>query len=125
MSDILQTETGNKGTSHANDHCAKTISCITFVKGLWCNMSLSEPIDMQYSMAVLRLKQNLFGALKKCAAKSEATGLPDVMSRLCAVWDAVRAESFSIGLQDTDTALAFSLLCTELSQWACPNEQYG
>ncbi|XP_074498176.1 interferon-induced very large GTPase 1 [Sebastes fasciatus] len=114
VSDMLQTETGDRGT---DKHDAKTTSCITYLKGPWYNMSLSEPIDTQYSKAVLQLKQNLFGALKKCAAESEATGLPEFMSCLCAVWEAVKSESFSIGLENTDIALAFSLLCTELSQW--------
>lgn len=112
VSDMLQTETGE---NRRNDH--KATSCINWVKGPFCNMSLSEPIGMQFSEAVLKLKRNLFGALKKCGAKSGATGLSDLMRRLCAVWDAVTAESFSIGLQDTDKALKFSLLCTELSQW--------
>ncbi|XP_033971007.1 interferon-induced very large GTPase 1 isoform X1 [Trematomus bernacchii] len=117
VSDMLQTESRDRGTSNADDHYAKTKSCITCVKGPWCNMSLSQPIDTQYSETILKLKQNLFGALKKCAAKSEATGLPELMSRLCAVWDAVKAESFSTGLQNTDIALAFCLLCTEFFQW--------
>uniref|UniRef100_A0A8C4H1P7 GTPase, very large interferon inducible 1-like 2 n=1 Tax=Dicentrarchus labrax TaxID=13489 RepID=A0A8C4H1P7_DICLA len=117
VSDMLQTETEDRETNNADNHNAKTSVCITCVKGPWYNMSLSEPIDTQYSKAVLNLKKNLFGSLKKCAAKSEATGLPEFMNRLCTVWDAVRADSFSIGLQDTDIALAFSLLCTELSQW--------
>ncbi|KAK5868655.1 hypothetical protein PBY51_009649 [Eleginops maclovinus] len=117
VSDMLQTETRDRGTNNADDHYAKTKSCITCVKGPWWNMSLSEPIDTQYSETLLKLKQNLFGALKKCAAMSEATGLPELMSRLCAVWDAVKSESFSTGLQNTDIALAFSLLCTEFFQW--------
>lgn len=117
VSNMLQTDTHRKGTGCAEDHCAKTTSWITFVKGPPYNMSLPEPINKQYSTVVLNLKQNLFEALKQCAAKSEANGLSDFLSRICAVWDAVRAESFSIGLKDTDIALAFSLLCTELSQW--------
>ncbi|XP_078102294.1 interferon-induced very large GTPase 1 [Sander vitreus] len=117
VSDMLQTEIGDRGTSNANNHYAKTTSSITCVKGPWYNMSLSEPIDTQYSKAVLKLKQNLLGALKKCAANSEAKSLPEFMSRLCAVWDTVKAESFSIGMHNTDIALAFSLLCTEFSQW--------
>lgn len=114
VSDVLQTETGE---NRRNDHRTESTSCIKWVKGPFYNMSLSEPIDMECSEAVLKLKQNLFGALKKCAAKSEAISLSDLMRRLCAVWDAVTTESFSIGLQDTDIALTFSLLCTELSQW--------
>ncbi|KAM9359472.1 interferon-induced very large GTPase 1 [Symphorus nematophorus] len=117
ISDMLQTETGDRGTNDADKHYAKTTSSIACVKGPWNNMSLSEPVDMQYSNAVLKLKQKLFGSLRMCAAKSEATGLPEFMSRLCAVWDAVKTESFSIGLQNTEIALALSLLCTELSQW--------
>ncbi|XP_045930159.1 interferon-induced very large GTPase 1 [Micropterus dolomieu] len=112
--EMLQTETGYRGTNNSDNHYGKTTN---FVKGPWYNMSLSEPVGSQYSKAVLNLKQNLFGALKRCAAKSKATGLPEFMSRLIAVWDAVTAESFSIGLQNTDKALAFSLFCTELSQW--------
>lgn len=117
VSDMLQTETGDREMNNANNHYTKTTICMTSVKWPWYNMSLSEPIDPQYSEAVLKLKQNVFKALKKSAAKSAATGLPEIMNRLCAVWDAVRAESFSVGLQNTDIALAFSLLCTELSQW--------
>lgn len=116
VSDMLQTETRDGETNNADNH-TKTTSCITCVKGPWNNMSLHEPIDVQYSEALLKLKQNLFGALKRLSAKSEARGLPEIMSRLCDVWEAVRTESFSIGLQNTDIAVAFSLLCTELSQW--------
>ncbi|XP_070685346.1 interferon-induced very large GTPase 1 [Pempheris klunzingeri] len=115
--EMLQTEPGANVTSYNGSHHAKIPTSITCVKGPWYNMFLSEPIDMQYRKAVLQLKKNLFGALKKCAAKSEATSLSEFISRLCAVWDAVRAESFSIDLQNTDIALAFSLLCTQLSQW--------
>ncbi|KAM7399285.1 hypothetical protein PAMP_018566 [Pampus punctatissimus] len=113
VSDILQTEIAD----NADNHYAKTTSDIIIVKGPWYNTSFTEPVDAQYSKALLKLKQNLFGALKKCAAKSEASGLPEFIGRLCAVWDAVKAKSFSVGLQNTDIALAFSILCTELSQW--------
>ncbi len=118
VSDILQTETGDRRAANADYHYARTTSTsINCVKGPWNNLSLNEPIDAEYSKALLNLKQNLFGALRRCVAKSEARGLPEFVSRLSDVWDAVRAESFSIGLQNTDTALAFSLLCTERSQW--------
>lgn len=117
VSEMLQTETGDRGTDKAENYYAQTTSCITCVKGPWSNMSLIEPGNKQYSKAVLKLKKNLFGAMKKCAAKSEAPGLPEFMTRLCAVWDKVKAESFRTGLQNTGIALAFSLLCTEHSQW--------
>ncbi|XP_034723788.1 interferon-induced very large GTPase 1 [Etheostoma cragini] len=117
VSDMLQTDIGDRGNSIANNHYAKTTNSFTCLKGPWYNMTLSEPIDMQYSKAVLKLKQNLLGALKKCAAKSKAKGLHEFMSHLCSVWDAVKAESFSISMHNTDIALAFSLFCTELSQW--------
>ncbi|XP_069562546.1 interferon-induced very large GTPase 1 [Brachyistius frenatus] len=117
VSEMLQTETVTRGTSNVHSHSVKTTTCTTYVKGPWSSMPLSEPVDAQYSEAVLKLKKNLFEALKKCAGKSEASGLPELMERLCTVWEAVKAESFSIGLQNTDIALAFSLLCAEFSQW--------
>ncbi|XP_071768239.2 interferon-induced very large GTPase 1 [Centroberyx gerrardi] len=117
VAEILQTETGNRGTKNIDYHLAKAASNVPCVIAPWHNVSLSEPVDKEYSTAVLKLKQNLFGALKKCAARSEASGLPEFMARLCDVWEAVKAESFSIGLQNTEVALAFSMLCTELSQW--------
>ncbi|XP_008278668.1 interferon-induced very large GTPase 1 [Stegastes partitus] len=106
VSEMLQTETRHGETT-----------CTNCVKGPWSNLSLSEPVDTQYSNAVLKLKVNLFGALKNCAAKSKPSGLPEFTRRLSAVWDSVKAESFSIGLQNTHIALAFSLLCTEFSLW--------
>ncbi|KAM6988083.1 interferon-induced very large GTPase 1 [Tautogolabrus adspersus] len=117
VSEMLQIETRDQGTNNTDRHYAKTSSSITYVKGPWQNIALSQPVDPNYSNAMLKLKQNLFGALKKCAEKSKATELPEFFSRLCAVWDAVRADSYSIGLQNTDIALGFSLVCTELSQW--------
>ncbi|XP_065816823.1 interferon-induced very large GTPase 1 isoform X1 [Labrus bergylta] len=117
VSDMLQIETQDQVTNNTDHHYAKTSSSITYVKGPWQNRALSQPVDTNYSNAMLKLKQNLFGALKKCSEKSKAKELPEFFSHLCAVWDAVRAESYSIGLQNTDIALAFSLLCTELSQW--------
>lgn len=117
VSKMLQTETGDSGTDSAENYSAQATSYITCVTGPWSNVSLSEPGNKQYGKAVLKLKKNLFGAMKKCVAKSEAPGLPEFITRLCAVWDAVKAESFSISLQNTDIALAFSLMCTEHSQW--------
>lgn len=92
-------------------------SCVTAVKGPWQNMSLAENVDLHYSRDVLTLKQKLFDALGMCAATTKAAGLPEFMGRLCAIWDAARAESFSTGLQNTELALAFTALCTEFSQW--------
>lgn len=111
--DILE----NKSANLPGDLCAQAASCVTAVKGPWQNMSLAENVDLHYSRDVLKLKQKLFGALGKCAATSKAAGLPEFMGRLCAIWDAVRAESFSTGLQNTELALAFTSLCTEFSQW--------
>ncbi|XP_053278545.1 interferon-induced very large GTPase 1 isoform X1 [Pleuronectes platessa] len=113
VSEMLQTETGDRGTLIAEQPNTKNICCITCVQGPWSNVSLSEPVETQYSEAVLVLKKNLFGALKK----STATGLSEFMIKLSAIWDAVKEESFSIGLQNTEIALAFSLLCTKFSQW--------
>uniref|UniRef100_A0A8D3AUK6 GTPase, very large interferon inducible 1-like 2 n=1 Tax=Scophthalmus maximus TaxID=52904 RepID=A0A8D3AUK6_SCOMX len=117
VSEMLQTEIWDRGTNNAYKQNTKTTSCITCVKGPWSNSSLSKPVDTKFSEAVLMLKKNLFGALKQCAARSAATTLPEFMIRLCAIWDAIREESFSVGLQNTEIALAFSMLCTELSQW--------
>lgn len=103
--------------SSNNDKDGKTTSGTICVKGPWSKMSLSEPVDTQYSGAVLKLKEILFQGLKTTPAKSEALVLPEVLRHLCSVWDAIKEESFSIGLQNTDIALAFSLLCTEFSHW--------
>lgn len=99
------------------DKDGKTTSCTVSVKGPWNKMSLSEPVDTDYSGDVLKFKEILFEALKRSAAKAEAPVLPEFMRRLCSVWDAIKEESFSIGLQNTDIALAFSLLCTEFFYW--------
>lgn len=115
--DMLQTETAGEANSQADDHSVKNTSGIALLKGPWQNVFPSEPVNMQYSEAVLSLKRNLFEALKKCGPKLKATNLSDFMSRLCAIWEAVTAQTFTVGLQDTDTALGFSLLCAEISQW--------
>lgn len=117
VSDMLQTETEDRENNSADNQYTKTTSCITFVNRPWSHTSLSEPVDTQYSSTVLKLKKNLFEALRKCAAKSEATSLPEFMVRLSAVWNAVKNESFSFGLQKTDRASAFSLLCTVFTHW--------
>uniref|UniRef100_A0A3B5M0R5 GTPase, very large interferon inducible 1-like 2 n=1 Tax=Xiphophorus couchianus TaxID=32473 RepID=A0A3B5M0R5_9TELE len=107
---MLQTE--DKG--NVNNHYALNTSSTTFVKGPWPNMSLSETVDKQYTNDVLKLKETLFGALKRCSTKSEES---DFIGRLSKVWDAVKSDSFSISLQNINMALGFSLLCTEFSQW--------
>lgn len=107
---MLQTE--DKG--NVNNHYALSTSSTTFVKGPWPNMSLSETVDKQYTNDVLKLKETLFGALKRCSTKSEES---DFIGRLSKVWDAVKSDSFSISLQNISMALGFSLLCTEFSQW--------
>lgn len=111
--DVLQ----NKSPNLPGDLCAQAASCVTAVKGPWQNMTLAENVDLHYSRDVLKLKQKLFGALGKCAATTKAAGLPEFMGRLCAIWEAVRAKSFSTGLQNTELALAFASLCTEFSMW--------
>lgn len=112
---MLLTETENRGSVENPD--AKTMSCASFVKQPWSKMFLSEPVDTEYSKAVLKLRKNVFEMLKRCATRSGTVGLPEFMGRLCAVWDSVKSESFSIGLKNTDVALAFSLMCTQFSQW--------
>ncbi|XP_014828291.1 PREDICTED: interferon-induced very large GTPase 1-like [Poecilia mexicana] len=107
---MLQTE--DKG--NVINHHALNTSSTTFVKGPWPNMSLSEIVDKQYTNDVLKLKETLFGALKRCSTKSEES---DFIGRLSKVWDAVKSDSFSISLQNINVALVFSLLCTEFSQW--------
>uniref|UniRef100_A0A3B5B754 VLIG-type G domain-containing protein n=1 Tax=Stegastes partitus TaxID=144197 RepID=A0A3B5B754_9TELE len=74
VSEMLQTETRHGETT-----------CTNCVKGPWSNLSLSEPVDTQYSNAVLKLKVNLFGALKNCAAKSKPSGLPEFTRRLSCI----------------------------------------
>ncbi|XP_043976588.1 interferon-induced very large GTPase 1 [Gambusia affinis] len=104
--------TENEG--NVNNHYALNTSSTTFVKGPWPNMSLSETVDQQYTNDVLKLKETLFGALKRHSTKAEES---DFIGRLSKVWDAVKSDSFSISLQNINTALGFSLLCTEFSQW--------
>lgn len=117
VSDVLQYKTLDKGPSLASDLCVRGISGVPVVKGPWHSMSLSEKVDLHYSRDVLKLKQNLFGALGKCAATTATTSPSEFMSRLCAIWDAVRAESFSTRFQNRVSALAFTSSCTEFSQW--------
>ncbi|XP_047246847.1 interferon-induced very large GTPase 1 [Girardinichthys multiradiatus] len=107
---FLQNE--NKG--NIIDYHALNTSNTVFVKGPWPNMCPCEAVDKKYSTNVLKLKENLLGALKKCATMSKSS---DFIGRLYDVWDAVKSNSFSIGLQDMNMALGFSLLCTEFSQW--------
>ncbi|XP_054884907.1 interferon-induced very large GTPase 1 [Poeciliopsis prolifica] len=107
---MLQTE--DKGD--INNHHALNTSSTTFVKGPWPNMSLSETVDKQYTNDVLKLKETLFGALKRCSTKTKES---DFIGELSQVWDAVKSDSFSISLQNINVALVFSLLCTEFSQW--------
>ncbi|XP_075997601.1 interferon-induced very large GTPase 1 [Genypterus blacodes] len=116
VNEILQTGTGDGGT-HVNYLHANNPSRIPCVKGPWHNVSLSQPVDPDYGTVVLKLKQNLFEALRKCSTKSAASDLTEFMLRLYAVWEAVKTESFSIDLQSTDIASAFSMLCMKLSEW--------
>lgn len=109
-------QSGN-GDGQAEDHSVESTKGVSLLKGPWRNEFHSEPVTTQYSEAVLSLKRNLFEALKRCPGKSKSTNLSDFMSHLCAIWEAVRAQTFTVGLKDTDTALEFSLLCTEISQW--------
>lgn len=115
--EMLQTENAGEANSQADDHSVENTSGIALLKGPWQNVFPFEPVNMRYSEDVLSLKHSLFEALKKCAAKLKATNLSNFMSHLCAIWEAVRAQTFTVGLKDTDTALEFSLLCTEISQW--------
>lgn len=115
--EMLQTENAGGANSQTDDHSVKDTNGIALLKGPWQNVFPFEPVNMQYSEAVLSLKHNLFEALNKCIATLKAANLSDFMSHLCAIWEAVRAQTFTVGLKDTDTALEFSLLCTEISQW--------
>ncbi|KAK7882587.1 hypothetical protein WMY93_028761 [Mugilogobius chulae] len=113
VSQILQTKKGIQ-----NQFTPKTVI------GPWNNESLSEPVSQQYGNTVMAVKSNLINALKELSAISEATSLPLFMGHLCTVWDAVRADSFTVSLQNTDIAFSFSILCTELSQWESTLEEH-
>lgn len=117
VSEMLQNETRDRGIDKSDNHDVQTRNCIPCVKGPWSNVSVFENGDKHYSTALLKLKRNLFDALKDSTAKSKASSLPEFINSLCNVWDAVKADTFSLGLQNTDIALAFSLLCTEQIVW--------
>uniref|UniRef100_A0A3B3C4H5 GTPase, very large interferon inducible 1-like 2 n=1 Tax=Oryzias melastigma TaxID=30732 RepID=A0A3B3C4H5_ORYME len=106
----------NRDKESTNDNNLSTANSATFVKGPQPSMFFSEPVDIHYSTAMLSLKEEMFKALKRCAT-SKLSALPEFMRDVCAVWEAVKSDSFSIDLQDKDSALAFSLLCTEFSLW--------
>ncbi|XP_019743255.1 uncharacterized protein gvin1l2 [Hippocampus comes] len=120
VSDILQTETKNGERTHRD---AETMipesnknNSILYVRP-WYTEPLSKSVDTQHSEAMLKLKCTLFGALKEAATRSKPCGWLEFMGRLCSVWEAVKAESFSVSLQNKDIALVFSMFCTELFQW--------
>lgn len=115
--EMLQTENGGEADGKADDPGVENTSGIALLKGPWQNVFPFEPVNMQYSKAVLSLKRSLFEALKKCATTLKATDISGFMNHLCGIWEAVRAQTFTVGLKDTDAALEFSLLCTEISQW--------
>ncbi|XP_029025977.1 up-regulator of cell proliferation [Betta splendens] len=117
VTEMLQHEIGHRGSEKDENCAAESASCFTCVIGPWSNTPLSQSGRKQYCKAVVKLKKNLFGAMKRSLAQSQAPVLSEFVTRLCAVWEAVKSESFSIGLQDTGIALALSLLCTEHSQW--------
>nr|XP_057936698.1 interferon-induced very large GTPase 1 isoform X2 [Doryrhamphus excisus] len=108
VSDLLQK--GEK--DNVVTHNTKTKRTSSYYVKPWYNEPLS--VDPHHSEAVLKVKRTLFGALK---AQSQTSGLSEFMSRLSSVWEAVKAESFFVSLQETGVALAFSIFCTELSQW--------
>uniref|UniRef100_A0A8C7XDY1 GTPase, very large interferon inducible 1-like 2 n=1 Tax=Oryzias sinensis TaxID=183150 RepID=A0A8C7XDY1_9TELE len=112
--EVLKPKNGDKEST--NDNNPNTVNSATFVKGPQPNRFFSEPVDIQYSKAILSLKKDIFEVLKRCAA-SKVSSMPEFMGHVGAVWDAVKSDSFSIDMQDGDSALAFSLLCTELSHW--------
>ncbi|CAL9683988.1 unnamed protein product [Knipowitschia caucasica] len=85
---------------------------------------ISDPVSLQYGNAVMDLKKNLFKAMKENSHISEAISLPLFIGRLCSVWDAVRESAFSVSLQNTNVALSFSMLCTEISQWESALEEH-
>ncbi|CAL8353783.1 unnamed protein product [Lota lota] len=114
---ILQTEPENAGTGTNDRRSTQAEGSIPCVMGPWQKACLSAPVDEGYSEAVLEVKQNVFAALKRCGAKSKDRGLAEFMGHLTAVWEDVKAQSFPIGLQNTEVAEAFCMLCTELSQW--------
>ncbi|XP_015232758.1 PREDICTED: interferon-induced very large GTPase 1-like [Cyprinodon variegatus] len=107
---ILQTQE----KSDINNLHALNPNSTTFVRGPWPNICLPEKVEKQYSEDVLKLKEKLFGALKRSANKSEAS---DFIGRLCEVWEVVKSDLFSHSLQNIDIALVFALLCIEFSQW--------
>ncbi|KAF6736848.1 Interferon-induced very large GTPase 1 [Oryzias melastigma] len=111
---VLKAKNGDKEST--NDNNLSTANSATFVKGPQPSMFFLEPVDIHYSTAMLSLKEEMFKALKRCAT-SKLSALPEFMRDVCAVWEAVKSDSFSIDLQDKDSALAFSLLCTEFSLW--------
>ncbi|XP_077396282.1 uncharacterized protein gvin1l2 [Festucalex cinctus] len=117
VSNILKTKTEETTVRDADTiHNSKKINSIPYVRP-WYNEPLSKSVDTHHSEAILKFKRSLFGALKEAAVESRTCGWTEFMGRVCCVWEAVKAESFSVGLQNKDIALVFSIFCTELFQW--------
>uniref|UniRef100_A0A3Q3GML0 VLIG-type G domain-containing protein n=1 Tax=Labrus bergylta TaxID=56723 RepID=A0A3Q3GML0_9LABR len=78
VSDMLQIETQDQVTNNTDHHYAKTSSSITYVKGPWQNRALSQPVDTNYSNAMLKLKQNLFGDLWNKSSNIQLFGVTPI-----------------------------------------------
>ncbi|XP_077422508.1 uncharacterized protein gvin1l2 [Vanacampus margaritifer] len=118
VSNILKTKTEERTLRDTDTmiHNSKKKNLIPYVSP-WYNEPLSKSVDTHHSEAILKFKRTLFGALKEAASQSGPCGWTEFMGRVCCVWEAVKAESFSVSLQNKDIALVFSIFCTELFQW--------
>ncbi|XP_077467814.1 interferon-induced very large GTPase 1 [Stigmatopora argus] len=118
ISKILQTKTGAQRLTDAAmmNPNSKHKHSVLYLRP-WYNEALSKSVDGQHSEAMLKLKRSLFGGLKEASAHSGTCGLPEFLGRLHSVWEAVKADSYSVSPENKDIALVFSLFCTELSKW--------
>ncbi|XP_077579164.1 interferon-induced very large GTPase 1 [Stigmatopora nigra] len=118
VSKILQTKTGPQRLTDTilTNPNSKPKQSVLYLQP-WYNEALSKSIDGQHSDAMLKLKRSLFGGLKEASVYSETCGLPEFLGRLHSVWEAVKADSYSVSPEKKDIALGFSMFCTELSKW--------
>ncbi|KAM8853945.1 interferon-induced very large GTPase 1 [Synchiropus picturatus] len=101
-----------QGMNHRKDDSNKTLCPVSLDMVPLGDTPRSQPATIERSQAVVHLKTSLYEALKT----NPSCGWPEFTRRLCSLWEAVKSQSFSVSLQSTDVAVAFSVLCTEFSK---------
>lgn len=88
-----------------------------YIPGLWHGVPPMAPVNLGYSESVSDLKRYLFEFMSPCSQNRPPKDIPQFVSWVQSLWNAVKHENFIFSFRNSLVAGAYNQLSVKYSEW--------